>query len=60
DSFNKAFNKSSINKVYMNGDILDKDDLKLGKKDVYTLYKEDSIELVYDGRKRKYIYTLEK
>ncbi|MGL4976481.1 MAG: hypothetical protein ACRC5G_00505 [Cetobacterium sp.] len=60
DSFNKVFNKSSINKVYMNGDILDKDDLKLGKKDVYTLYKEDSIELVYDGRKRKYIYTLEK
>lgn len=61
ESFAKSFNRSSVNKVYINGDYIDKDELKTGKKEIYRLYNEDNIEFVFDnsGRK-KYIYKIEK
>lgn len=61
ESFAKLFNRSSVNKVYINGDYIDKDELKTGKKEIYRLYNEDNIEFVFDnsGRK-KYIYKIEK
>lgn len=61
ESFNRSFNRSSVSKVYINGDYVDKDELKTGKKDIYRLYNEDNIEFVFDnsGRK-KYIYKIEK
>ncbi|MGL5988436.1 hypothetical protein [Cetobacterium sp.] len=60
DSFAKLFNRSSVNKVYINGDYLDKEELKTGKKDIYRLYNEDNIEFVFDNSRRKYLYKIEK
>lgn len=57
ESFGKLFKRSSVNKVYMNGDYLSEDDLKTGKNDIYRLYNEDNIEFVFDNSRKKYIYT---
>ncbi|MGL4673091.1 hypothetical protein [Cetobacterium sp.] len=59
-SFAKLFNRSSVNKVYINGDYLDKEELKTGKNDVYKLYNEDNIEFIFDNSRKKYVYKIEK
>lgn len=56
ESFEKLFKRSSVNKVYMNGDYLSEDDLKTGKNEIYRLYNEDNIEFVFDNSRKKYIY----
>ena len=55
DNLAKKFGISRVKKVYINGDLIEKEEI--GKRAKYSLYNESSIKVIYDDKlTREYIY----
>lgn len=55
DNLAKKFGIGRVKKIYINGDLVEKEEL--GKKDKYSLYNESSIKVIFDDKLiREYIY----
>lgn len=55
DNLAKKFGISRVKKIYINGDLVEKEEI--GKRAKYSLYNESSIKVIYDDKlTREYIY----